>query len=335
MLYLPNDLGFFPNSSEQNLQIHTLGRCTFARYQQRDSTRHLPVCMQEHVLIFVRNGEKIFHNGAQELHLKKGECTLIRAGSYTISNITARGLYEAYLFFFNAPLLTALAHKHKDLLPANILNPRENPHKSSNENPRKLRESLCENLQGKMADSKAADKTPDSIKSLASDDSGKITDPALQNIIEGFSAHFECNTRYLEPMIELKFEELFLHLALSGNKAFLGFIRELFATTRLGLGELFAYCEREFLSVADMAKFARLDNASFWREFKQYFNISPKKWLDEKRLLKARFLLQYADKNVSEICSDCGFSSPAWFIARFKEQFNQTPKQYQKALQRI
>lgn len=315
MLYLPNALKFPANTHEQNLQIHTLGRCTFARYQQRDSTRHLPVCMQEHVLIFVRNGEKIFHNGAQELHLKKGECTLIRAGSYTISNITARGLYEAYLFFFNAPLLTALAHKHKDLLPANILNPRENP-------------------QGKMADSKAADKTPDSTKSPASDDSSKITDPALQGIIEGFSAHFECNTRYLEPMIELKFEELFLHLALSGNKAFLGFIRELFATTRLGLSELFAYCEQEFLSVADMAKFARLDNASFSREFKQYFNISPKKWLDSKRLLKARFLLQYADKNVSEICSDCGFSSPAWFIARFKEQFNQTPKQYQKALQR-
>lgn len=310
MLYLPNDLGFFPNSSEQNLQIHTLGRCTFARYQQSDSSHRLPVFMQEHVLIFVRNGEKIFHNGAQELHLKKGECTLLKAGSYTLSNITARGLYEAYLFFFNAPLLTALAHKHKDLLPLEAIKAREIP-KNMAKN---------ENLQGKIiADNQ---------------ESGVISDPALQGIIEGFSAHFEYNTRYLEPMIELKFEELFLHLALSKNPTFLGFIRELFAATRLGLGELFAYCEQEFLSVAEMAKFARLDNASFSREFKQYFKVSPKKWLDEKRLLKARFLLQYADKNVNEICSDCGFSSPAWFIARFKEQFNQTPKQYQKSLQK-
>ena len=121
----------------------------------------------------------------------------IRDRSYTLSNITARGLYEAYLFFFNAPLLTALAHKHKDLLPLEAIKAREIP-KNMAKN---------ENLQGKT--------TAHRIQTADNQESGVISDPALQGIIEGFSAHFEYNTRYLEPMIELKFEELFLHLALS------------------------------------------------------------------------------------------------------------------------
>ncbi|EAL7941295.1 AraC family transcriptional regulator, partial [Campylobacter coli] len=99
----------------------------------------------------------------------------------------------------------------------------------------------------------------------------------------------------------------------------------------LDLSQLFEYCGREFINVSEMAEFAKLDFATFSREFKKCFGQSPKKWLDEKRLQKAKVLLEFSKKNVNEIANECAFSSVAWFIERFKEKYNQTPKQYQKS----
>ncbi|NDJ27162.1 helix-turn-helix transcriptional regulator [Campylobacter sp. MIT 19-121] len=296
MFYLPKELKSIQDK-KQSTELKSVSSCVFARYKQNDSSHKLFTCMQENVLIFVKEGEKKVHFqdefDEKELILKENQALLLPAGAYLLSNI-AKQNYEAYLFFFNNTLLAKLGFKHKDLFFAQMQNA-NSVHLAQN--------------------------TP-------------LEDESLSQIVSAFAPYFEPNSAHLDPLIELKFEELFLHLALSKNSLFLSFLKTIFNTSRLRLDQLFAYCESEFLSVADMAEFAGLDNASFSREFKQYFKISPKKWLDEKRLLKAKFLLQYADKNVNEICTDCGFSSPAWFIARFKEQFNQTPKQYQKTLQK-
>ncbi|EAH9714294.1 helix-turn-helix transcriptional regulator, partial [Campylobacter jejuni] len=40
--------------------------------------------------------------------------------------------------------------------------------------------------------------------------------------------------------------------------------------------------------------------------------------------------LKFSKKNINEIANECAFSSVAWFIERFKEKYEQTPKQYQK-----
>ncbi|WP_435369803.1 helix-turn-helix domain-containing protein [Campylobacter jejuni] len=79
-----------------------------------------------------------------------------------------------------------------------------------------------------------------------------------------------------------------------------------------------------------MSNFAKLDLATFSKEFKKCFRQSPKKWLDEKMLQKAKILLKFSKKNINEIANECAFSSVAWFIERFKEKYEQTPKQYQK-----
>ncbi len=156
-------------------------------------------------------------------------------------------------------------------------------------------------------------------------------DKILQGILESFSPHFEENTQILDPIVSLKFEEIFLHLLLNKNIYFISFLAGILKEFRLDLSLLFEYCGREFLSVNEMADFAKLDLATFSKEFKKCFGQSPKKWLDEKRLQKAKILLEFSKKNVSEVASECAFSSVAWFIERFKEQYNQSPKQYQKS----
>ncbi|EAL4371383.1 AraC family transcriptional regulator, partial [Campylobacter jejuni] len=155
-------------------------------------------------------------------------------------------------------------------------------------------------------------------------------DKTLQGILESFSPHFEENTQILDPIVSLKFEEIFLHLLLNKNIYFISFLSGILKEFRLDLSQLFEYCGREFLSVNEMSNFAKLDLATFSKEFKKCFGQSPKKWLDEKRLQKAKILLKFSKKNINEIANECAFSSVAWFIERFKEKYEQTPKQYQK-----
>ena len=80
-----------------------------------------------------------------------------------------------------------------------------------------------------------------------------------------------------------------------------------------------------------MAECAKTDQATFSRKFKQAFGLSPKHWLDERRFEKAKFLLEFSNKNINEICAECGFGSPSWFIERFKTRYHCTPKHYQKS----
>ena len=135
----------------------------------------------------------------------------------------------------------------------------------------------------------------------------------------------------LLPLITHKFEEIFLYLSMEYSEIFNAFLQSILRECNLNLDIALSLCQRDFINVNEMAELANTDQASFSRKFKQAFGLSPKSWLDEKRFEKAIALLQDSNKNIQEICAECGFSSTSWFIERFKKRFNQTPKQYQKS----
>ncbi len=66
-------------------------------------------------------------------------------------------------------------------------------------------------------------------------------DKILQGILESFSPHFEENTQILDPIVSLKFEEIFLHLLLNKNIYFISFLS--------GILKNFALIFPNFLSI--------------------------------------------------------------------------------------
>ncbi|MBX1886192.1 helix-turn-helix domain-containing protein [Campylobacter peloridis] len=157
-------------------------------------------------------------------------------------------------------------------------------------------------------------------------------DIITKSIFNALLPHIENQNKSNEALLKLKFEELFLSLLYSeNNKDFLLFLKEILNGFSLDLYSIFAYCENDFENVASMAKFSKMDIASFSRNFKQSFGISAKEWLDNKRFEKAKFLLEFSTKNITQICFELGFNSPAWFIARYKKRYGITPKQEQKS----
>ena len=71
------------------------------------------------------------------------------------------------------------------------------------------------------------------------------------------------------------------------------------------------------------------------KEFKEYLEYEKKYPLNtvNSYISDINFFLNYLssiNKNINQICQECGFSS-SWFIERFKKKYQLTPKQYQKS----
>lgn len=61
------------------------------------------------------------------------------------------------------------------------------------------------------------------------------------------------------------------------------------------------------------------------RMFKRYMNITPTHFINEKRLVYAKDLLNNTNLPVSVICEQCGFRNLSYFYEQYKARFGRTP----------
>jgi AraC-like DNA-binding protein len=85
------------------------------------------------------------------------------------------------------------------------------------------------------------------------------------------------------------------------------------------------------LSVKDFAALSGRSISSFNRDFKSLFNMSPKQWLIEKRLERARSLLVDHQISVTQIANEVGYENISHFITAFKKKYGLTPHQFKKS----
>ncbi|HEY6899676.1 MAG TPA: AraC family transcriptional regulator [Puia sp.] len=78
-------------------------------------------------------------------------------------------------------------------------------------------------------------------------------------------------------------------------------------------------------------RFAQLTGrslAGFKRDFQKTFGMSPRQWLQEKRLTEARHLIEKKNKKPSAIYLDLGFESLSHFSHSFKKKFGKAPTEW-------
>lgn len=83
-------------------------------------------------------------------------------------------------------------------------------------------------------------------------------------------------------------------------------------------------------SLQDAAKAANLSKFHFIRVFKTETGKTPHEYFIDIKLEKARQLLKYSKKNMTEICDICGFSDSSQFTSVFKSRHSITPSEYRK-----
>lgn len=97
---------------------------------------------------------------------------------------------------------------------------------------------------------------------------------------------------------------------------------------------IYLYIDQNLASVTlnSMAEHFHITSAHLSRMFKKNTDQNFSEYLSEKKLQKAIELLEQEEKmSINEISHELGYSTPAYFLTKFKERYGITPSAYRKA----
>lgn len=88
------------------------------------------------------------------------------------------------------------------------------------------------------------------------------------------------------------------------------------------------------VSINEIADKLNINRSTLYRRFKEVHGISPKQFLNQKKIAKGRELILTTLLPVKVIASQSGFESIQQFYHMYKKTFNESPTQLRKALGR-
>lgn len=151
----------------------------------------------------------------------------------------------------------------------------------------------------------------------------------LTTYFQSLFAYFNMPDPPPGSLLKLRFEELIVNIATSGNYLPLKyFLSDLCASSRPPIREIMEVNFTQQLSLEEFARLCARSLSSFKAEFKSLFHTSPGKWLKERRLEHSRYLLETRDEAVEEIAYASGFRNKSHFIRIFRERYGETPGQF-------
>jgi len=157
------------------------------------------------------------------------------------------------------------------------------------------------------------------------------TDDVLHKFYESILPYFTSPTVPSEKLIELKFNELLLHIV--NNPANADLISYMYGVANQKEATLEHVMESNFSFKLQLNDYARLCNrslSSFKRDFELIYKSTPGHWLSQKRLELARNLIENTDKSLFDVMLESGFENQAHFSKAFKSKYGLSPLQFRK-----
>ena len=90
------------------------------------------------------------------------------------------------------------------------------------------------------------------------------------------------------------------------------------------------HLDDEGLSIVAVADHVYLNPVYFGRVFKNTFHMTFKKYLMQRRMERAKRLLEEGKISIGDICERVGISNPSYFSHLFKEYTGKLPSEYKK-----
>lgn len=146
----------------------------------------------------------------------------------------------------------------------------------------------------------------------------------IPNFIQSLMPYYDRAGRIDSSFADIKREEL-LTILLRNQPQLAGIFFNYGIPEKINLE---AFMMKHFKFNVSIQRFAYMTGRSlsaFKRDFKQAFNETPGRWLLQKRLQEAHFLIEKKHEKPSEIYLDLGFEDLSHFSYSFKKQFGLTP----------
>lgn len=145
----------------------------------------------------------------------------------------------------------------------------------------------------------------------------------LPDFIQSLLPYYD-HGNIISPFTDVKREELLLIL-LQSQPELAGLFFDYGIPQKINIEE---FMNRNYKFNVGIERFAYLTGRSlsaFKRDFKAVFNETPNRWLVQRRLREAYFLIDKKNKKPTDIYLDLGFEALPHFSFAFKKQFGQTP----------
>ena len=148
--------------------------------------------------------------------------------------------------------------------------------------------------------------------------------PDIRSLFESVIPYFDAGISPTDEILRLKMTEgLYAILNTDAN-----LFASLFDFVEPWKIDIMEFMEKNYmneLSMKEMAYYTGRSLSTFKRDFSHYSQLTPQKWLIQRRLKAAHELIRKGGKRVSEICYDVGFKNLSHFSRIYKEYFGVAP----------
>lgn len=131
---------------------------------------------------------------------------------------------------------------------------------------------------------------------------------------------------FTDNLLSLKFEELMVYLLNKYGNKFQAFLRSLISEEKSHFKKIVESNMYSNLKLDELAFLCNMSLSTFKRHFTSEYKMSPGKWLQDKRLQRAKDLLNGGNLKSSDIYLEVGYNNLSNFSSAFKKKFGINPK---------
>ncbi|MDW3646044.1 MAG: AraC family transcriptional regulator [Bacteroidia bacterium] len=155
----------------------------------------------------------------------------------------------------------------------------------------------------------------------------------IKSYINSLLIYFDTPSLIDEEIIKLKVRELIMLIIRSSPGEELdNMLGGLFDQNKYSFNKIIDTHLYEDLSLQDLAILTNLSLSSFKRKFTSIYSASPAKYLKEKKLEKAKTLLENTTLRMTEIAFECGLPDTKNFSRLFSSVYGLSPSEYKKSI---
>ncbi|MDF7814953.1 AraC family transcriptional regulator [Hymenobacter sp. YC55] len=169
-----------------------------------------------------------------------------------------------------------------------------------------------------------AENAPEPARAITTDVLLYPKSPLLQSLFASLLPYLELEHQLPEKLLAVKIAEV-LEILRSLDKSSDGVLADF---SEPGKVDLVEFMEANYRFNIPLTKFSYLTGRSlttFKRDFKKAFQLSPQRWLLQKRLELAHYQLAEKRRKPVELYLEVGFENLAHFSYAFKKHFGYTP----------